>query len=247
LKHTSRNISRNSSQSFFRDDRFASANLGFELFEPSPFPERDHDDGLLAISLDHERPVSFGDVLVKESQRIAKMCDRDRRVFKVAFIHELAQNSDMYNNETLLMTAAVPAGLFEKRIFLGVPKTFSVGVSMMRKRRPFHFTSFSLPGGVSYAASPIRKPYTRKGKKALFTQDDPDLVSQEFESSLDEYEAYPAEAKQRFLPVLANRINTRRALRELVLPEIAALADTLQRIERRLDAIERSVGNGEAS
>jgi tetrahydromethanopterin S-methyltransferase subunit G len=38
-----------------------------------------------------------------------------------------------------------------------------------------------------------------------------------------------------------------RALRELVLPEIAALDDTLQRIEKRLDAIERSLADRESS
>lgn len=47
---------------FLCDDWLASANLGFEFFEPSPFPERDHDDKLLAISLNHKRPVGCGDV-----------------------------------------------------------------------------------------------------------------------------------------------------------------------------------------
>ncbi|MDB4664399.1 hypothetical protein OAE63_00190 [bacterium] len=93
----------------------------------------------------------------------------------------------------------------------------------------------------------MKKPYTKKGQKPSYDPNDPDHVANEIETSLDEYEAYPMDTKQRAFPVLATRINTRRAIRELILPEIAALADTLQRIEKRLDAIERLVGDGEAS
>jgi hypothetical protein len=90
----------------------------------------------------------------------------------------------------------------------------------------------------------MKKPYTKKGQKPDYDPNDPDLVAAELETSLDDYEAYPTETKQRAFPVLASRINTRRAIRELVLPEITAIAATLERIEERLDAIEGSIGDG---
>ncbi|MEQ1829435.1 MAG: hypothetical protein ABL921_25955 [Pirellula sp.] len=108
----------------------------------------------------------------------------------------------------------------------------------MRKLRPIHFVSFSLPGRVSYFASPEHKPYTKKGKKHPMLQDDPDLVNIEFETKLADYQAYPAETIQRAGPVLANRINTRRAIRELILPELAMIQSTLADIQKRLDRIE---------
>ncbi|GAA4455306.1 hypothetical protein GCM10023156_29090 [Novipirellula rosea] len=93
----------------------------------------------------------------------------------------------------------------------------------------------------------MEKPYTKRGQTPSFDPNDPDHVASEIETSLDEYEAYPTDTKERAFPVLANRIATRRAIRELVLSEIAALATTLQRIDKRLDAIERLVDDRETS
>lgn len=113
---------------------------------------------------------------------------------------------------------------------------------MARKRRPVYFQCFNLPGGATYAATPTRKPYTKKGEKPSPLANDPDLVATELETTLDDYDAYPTDTKQRAFPVLANRINTRRAIRELVLPELTAIVETLGRIEERLDRLERFVG-----
>ena len=71
-------------------------------------------------------------MLVKEPQRIAKMRDRDRRIFEVAFIHELAQNSDMYNKETVIMTAAGPPALPAKWFFKGGPARLVAGQVALR-------------------------------------------------------------------------------------------------------------------
>ncbi len=107
-----------------RDDWFAGANPGFDLFEPSPFPKGDHDDGSVAVSLDHYWPFGFGNVLVEETQRITYMRNRNGKVFEVVFVHEFAHRSDMYNNQTLPISAAVPVGVTGDSIFAGVPKTF---------------------------------------------------------------------------------------------------------------------------
>jgi len=109
----------------------------------------------------------------------------------------------------------------------------------MRKLRPIHYVSFSLPGGACFFASPDRKPYAKKGKNSFLHQDDPDLVGTEFETKLADYHAFPEATVQRGGPVLANRINTRRAIRELVLPELKLIQDSLQLIAARLDSIER--------
>ena len=74
------------------------------------------------------------------------------------------------------------------------------------------------------------------------SQDDPDLVNREFETKLAEYLEYPENTRQRGGPVLANRINTRRAIRELVLPELEGIKAMLANIQKRLDQIEGSSG-----
>jgi hypothetical protein len=109
---------------------------------------------------------------------------------------------------------------------------------MSPRLRPVHYVSFSVPGGASYFAAPSRKPNARD----ILAQDDPDLVSKEFTDKITDYEKQPDELRRRAGPVFANRINTRRAIRELILPELKAIQATLADIQSRLARVESVIG-----
>ncbi len=114
------------------------------------------------------------------------------------------------------------------------------------RRRKIHYTTSGFGDGSVISAGPQRKPSAKKIKERGYHIDEDGVFNESFYSP-SEWVSWELHQRVKAVTVLANRINTRRALRELVLPEIAALASTLERIEKRLDAIERSVGNGEAS
>ena len=122
------------------DDWFTGTNFGFDLFEPLPLLERNHGDRLIAVSLNHNRPVGVGDQLEKEAQRVAKMRDLDWWGTWFDFIHELLPSSDMYNNTNLLISAAVPKAVPTKRN----RSLSAVGVTAQHVRP----VAFSLPIGV---------------------------------------------------------------------------------------------------
>ena len=113
------------------------------------------------------------------------------------------------------------------------------------KRAAVHFVSSSFPGGASFSAHPDRKPYVKKGKKKdIFSpQDDPDLVCYEFFSSANDFKELPDQSRLHVSGVLANRINARRALRELVLPQLEAIQKSLDALHARLDRLESPASN----
>ena len=60
-------------------DRFAPANLVFDFFQPSPFPERDHDDSGGLVALNDNWPIGFRDVLDPDAHAITQVRNADRR------------------------------------------------------------------------------------------------------------------------------------------------------------------------
>ncbi|QDV55474.1 hypothetical protein [Rosistilla oblonga] len=121
---------------------------------------------------------------------------------------------------------------------------------MTRKRKPrrrmVYSTTAGFYDGSVIACGPERKPSAKRMKEdGIFIDDDG--VFKESHYSASYWKTWDVEQRVKAVTILANRLNTRRAIRELVLPEIAAIAATLDRIERRLDAIERSVDGGKSS
>lgn len=115
----------------------------------------------------------------------------------------------------------------------------SIGDESMppRKKKPVHYTSFSFNGGAAFSVSPARKPYTKKGKQSYFTQEDPDLVCVEFFEGPEYAVDLTDEYRQHVSGILANRINTRRALRELVLPELESLRKSVAELTAKIDQL----------
>lgn len=103
----------------------------------------------------------------------------------------------------------------------------------LRKRTPVHYVSLSFHGGASYSASPDRKP----SKKNCLAQDDPDLVNREYFDGKEQYEKFPDDARRHVGAILATRINTRRAIRDLVLPELEAIKQSLSELHAKVDRL----------
>ena len=108
-----------------------------------------------------------------------------------------------------------------------------------RQRKEQHYLTIGYRDGAVTACLPKRKP---SAKSLEFMGDvvDDDFVYREYHQSADEIFELPAEVSVRLVDVLANRINTRRAVRELVLPELKAIRESLETIHQRLDRLERN-------
>ena len=117
------------------------------------------------------------------------------------------------------------------------------------RKRALHYSASSLHDGTVMAACPMRKPAPRIMKRDGM-RTDADGVTQEFTRSGQELSDWNYEGRLRFQDIIANRLNTRRALRELVVvplteihAEIAALREEVASLRQAL-AEHRIAGPG---
>lgn len=108
---------------------------------------------------------------------------------------------------------------------------------MRARRRPMHYTVFMLHDGTVLAAFPIRKPSQR-----VLKQDgrriDSDGVVVEHAGAGKELSDHRNETRCRFQDIIAASLNSRRAIRALVLPVLAQLRTEVQVLREQLDRIE---------
>lgn len=90
------------------------------------------------------------------------------------------------------------------------------------RRRAMYYSASSLHDGTILAAHPMRKPAPRIMKRDGMRTDD-DGVTQEFSRAGRELSDWNNETRMRFQDVVANRLNTRRAIRDLVLAPLAEM------------------------
>jgi hypothetical protein len=107
------------------------------------------------------------------------------------------------------------------------------------RRRPVHYTTFVFSDGAAATCTPSRKP-SAKTLKAEGRTIDVDFICKEFHFAVEEFEKLPGDARARISDILANRLNMHRALREIVLPVLNEMKDSLDSIRKRLDRLERS-------
>ena len=104
------------------------------------------------------------------------------------------------------------------------------------RRRPIHYSVSCLHDGTVLAAYPIRKPSARILKRDGRRIDD-DKVCVEFPGSGMELSDVRNETRTRFQDILANALNTRRAIRALLSPELNSLADEIAQVRSQLAQI----------
>ncbi|OHB80436.1 MAG: hypothetical protein A2Z25_01670 [Planctomycetes bacterium RBG_16_55_9] len=107
-----------------------------------------------------------------------------------------------------------------------------------QKRRPIHYAAAkSLHDGTILAAFPVRKPAPKTIKREKIRIDE-DGVCHEYASAGKELSDVYNETRMRFQDIIATRLNTRRAIREMVLPCLVKLECDVNEIRAQLNRIQ---------
>jgi hypothetical protein len=109
-----------------------------------------------------------------------------------------------------------------------------------QRRRPMHYTSHSLHDGTILAAYPVRKPVPKTIKRDKIRIDE-DGVCNDYTGAGRELSDVHNESRMRFQNIIATRLNTRRAIREIVLPYFEKLQRDVNEIRCQLDHIQGSL------
>jgi len=107
-----------------------------------------------------------------------------------------------------------------------------------QKRRPMHYTATSLHDGTILAAYPVRKPPPKMIKRDKI-RIDKDGVCRDYADAGKELSDVYNESRMRFQNIIATRLNTRRAIREIVLPCLNKLHREVEEIHVQLDHIQK--------
>ena len=109
------------------------------------------------------------------------------------------------------------------------------------QRRPMYYWASSLLDGTVLGTFPMRKPLPKVIKREHLKIDEDGICKE----SLDPGKWLCDDTRSnrfRFQDIVANRHNTRRAIRELALPELAAIREEVAAMRSQLDRIERLLG-----
>jgi hypothetical protein len=106
-------------------------------------------------------------------------------------------------------------------------------------RRDVHYVTFIFADGAAVTCTPTRKPSKKKIKNERI-HIDADHVVREFRYSPKEFDHASDEVRVRMSDLLANRLNMRRTVRELVLPPLTSIQSSLHALEARIGRIEQA-------
>lgn len=119
----------------------------------------------------------------------------------------------------------------------------SVGVQKMPRkpqRRRMHYSTSGYGDGAVTTCIPIRKPLPKRIKEDCIYID-ADFVCREIRHSPHQFPRWELEQRIRFSDILANRLNTRRAIREIAMPVLTEIQASLRELNERLKRIEDSL------
>lgn len=105
------------------------------------------------------------------------------------------------------------------------------------RRRPTYYHVSCLRDLTVLGAYPVRKPTPHMLKRDRRRIDE-DNVCAEFETAGDNLRDVNNDTRTRFQDIVANALNVRRAIRELVLPRLLELESQVADLRARLDRIE---------
>lgn len=108
------------------------------------------------------------------------------------------------------------------------------------RHRPVHYTTFAFLDGAVTSCTPGRKPLPKRIKEDGL-HIDADFVCMEYQSAPGEFGRWPDEQRVRFSDLLANRMNMRRAIRDIVMPVLADIQSSIEKLNKRLSEIERTL------
>ena len=111
-----------------------------------------------------------------------------------------------------------------------------------QRRKPLHYTARCLYDGTVIAAYTVRKPLPKIIKRDRLRIDE-DGVCIEWLGPGRELSDVNNETRTRFQDIIATKLNARRAIREMVLPELATIRQEIATLRSQLDRIELLLGN----
>lgn len=106
-----------------------------------------------------------------------------------------------------------------------------------RRRRQVYFTATALHDGTVLSGRPVRKP-SPESLRLLRSYIDADGVGVEFPGAGRELSDTGNETRTRFQDIIAVNLNTRRAIRDLVLPQVAEVLKAIQALNARMGRME---------
>ena len=110
-----------------------------------------------------------------------------------------------------------------------------------QRRRHMHYSVHCLYDGTVIAAFPVRKPIPKVIKRDKIRIDE-DGVCREWADAGKELSDVRNDARMRFQNIIATRLNTRRAIREIVSPQLLRLQEDIDNIWSQLDEIRGLLG-----
>jgi hypothetical protein len=113
-------------------------------------------------------------------------------------------------------------------------------MSRKARRRPVPYVAHGFPDGAVIACCPTRKPSNRKVKEDGMHIDE-DLVLREYNYTANDFGPWEDSQRIRTADLLANRLNMRRTVRELVLPALSRVEETLLAMHEQMQCIEQTL------
>jgi hypothetical protein len=104
-----------------------------------------------------------------------------------------------------------------------------------------HYYASSLFDGTITSAYPIRKPLPKIIKQDHIKIDEDGVCDEGWYDSGKGYSDVNIENRFRFQNIMANRLNTRRAIREIVMPELKKIHSEINIIHKQLDQIQSMI------
>lgn len=107
-----------------------------------------------------------------------------------------------------------------------------------QKWRQMYYSAICLYDGTVKAAYPVRKPIPKTIKQEKLRIDE-DGVCREWAGAGKELSDVSNETRMRFQDIIATRLNTRRAIREIVCPYLLKLQKDMDDVHNKLDHIQQ--------
>ena len=108
-----------------------------------------------------------------------------------------------------------------------------------QKQRQIHYSAIALFDGTVLAAHPIRKPTPKSIKQDKIKIDEDGVCDKGWYDDGKQFSDTTFDNRFRFLDLMANRINMRRTIREMVFPHLTKLQNDIDEIHSKLDQIQQ--------
>jgi hypothetical protein len=112
-----------------------------------------------------------------------------------------------------------------------------------QKKRQVYYNASMLYDGAIVATFPIRKPLPKKIKEEHIKIDEDGVCDKGWYSDGKQYSDINAANRFRFQDIMVNRLNTRRAIRELIFPCLFKLEKDMDDMRNQLNRIEQLLTN----